>query len=269
MIKLRRWTTKMATRMTTLDGRLRQSLHVLATTQESEVVLLDLRSDQYFMLNDVGSRIWTLLAQGTTLATIIDTIRREYDVIAPAGGMSMERDVRELLSGFLAASLITVDASDRPTSGLELRLFESRDEPNACSPRRCASPTQAPSPLACAVILLAVRAGLKYGGLARTRRALRARIRQTSHVIHDSRLIDDCVRSVALAAAFFPGRALCLERSLTLWYVLGSRRIPVELCLGVQRFPFAAHAWVSYRGNPLNDVREHVEHFQPLVEQAS
>jgi hypothetical protein len=94
---------------------------------------------------------------------------------------------------------------------------------------------------------------------------LMSRVAGIEHDVHDRQLIDACVRSVALAAAFFPGRALCLERSLTLWYVLRSRGVPVELCLGVQKFPFAAHAWVAYRGTPLNDVPEHVAHFQPLM----
>lgn len=233
--------------VTTPDGReslLRQSAHILATMDANEVVLLDLRSGRYFTLNDVGSRVWMLLAPGTTPSAIVETIRREYDAASSAVDMAIEQDVSQLLLRLLAARLITEIPGEQP-------------------------PRRAPSAWTCAALLCAIRLALRFTGLDRTRRALEFRIARTSSDFHDSQLIRDCVRSVALAAAFFPGRALCLERSLTLWYLLASRGVAVELCLGVQRFPFAAHAWVSYLGEPLNDVREHVEHFQPLTELAS
>jgi hypothetical protein len=222
------------------DGLLRQSRHVLATADADELVLLDLRSGRYFTLNDVGSRIWTLLASGTTLRSIIEAIRSEYDVTISGGEATIERDVEQLLASFLAARLITADTTYAPAK-------------------------HAPSPWTCAALLFAVRVGLKHGGIDKVCRVLGSRLVGTEGEVHDRLLIDACTRSVALAAAFFPGRALCLERSLTLWYVLRSRGVPVELCLGVQKFPFAAHAWVAHRGDPLNDVPEHVAHFQPLM----
>jgi len=243
MMALRRRTAQVMS-STLLEGRLRRSCHVLSTSDANELVLLDLRSGRYFMLNDVGSRVWTLLTPSTTLRSIVEAIRREYAVNAPADESAVERDVRQLLTSFLAAGLIAAEGAG-------------------------GSARHAPSPWVCAALLFVIRTGLKYGGLDRTRRVLMSRVRPATHDAHDRRLIDECVHSVALAAAFFPGRALCLERSLTLWYVLRSRGIPVELRLGVQTFPFAAHAWVSYQGNPLNDVREHVEHFQPLAALAS
>lgn len=225
-------------------GVLRQSRHVLATAGSDELVLLDLRSGSYFTLNDVGSRIWSLLASGATLQSVVEAIRAEYDNSSAAGDLTMERDVRDLVARFVAAGLVITDTTHRL----------------AC---------RAPSAWACAALLFVIRLGLKYGGLDSVRRRLASRLQLVTLEIHDRQLIDACVRSVAFAAAFFPGRALCLERSLTLWYVLGTRGVPVELRLGVQRFPFAAHAWVAYRGEPLNDVREHVDHFQPLAALAS
>ena len=68
-------------------------------------------------------------------------------------------------------------------------------------------------------------------------------------------------RVVALAAALYPGRALCLERSLVLYDRLRREGAAVELRIGVQAMPFAAHAWVTYGGEPVNDSAEHVSHF--------
>jgi hypothetical protein len=114
------------------------------------------------------------------------------------------------------------------------------------------------------ILLFLVRAGLRCRGLHRTRRALVVDLGPGAMGRNDPILIADCVRSVALAAAFFPGRARCLERSLTLHHVLRARGVRADLCLGVQRYPFAAHAWVEYDGTPLNDVPEHVGQFQRL-----
>ena len=69
---------------------------------------------------------------------------------------------------------------------------------------------------------------------------------------------------VALASALYPGRALCLERSLVLYHYLRRAGVSVRLRLGVQPYPFAAHAWVELEGKPLNNVPEHVGHFTPV-----
>lgn len=70
--------------------------------------------------------------------------------------------------------------------------------------------------------------------------------------------------TVAIGAALFPGRALCLERSLTLYHYLRRRGVGVEYVMGVQMYPFAAHAWVEYRGQIINDVPEHVRRYRSI-----
>lgn len=59
-------------------------------------------------------------------------------------------------------------------------------------------------------------------------------------------------RGIAVAAAFFPGRAICLEQSVALYLLL--RRWghdDAALRVGVQPYPFLAHAWVELAGRPL------------------
>jgi hypothetical protein len=46
----------------------------------------------------------------------------------------------------------------------------------------------------------------------------------------------------------------CLLRSLALFRFLRNMGFPVEHCIGVQRFPFRAHAWVEYLGQVLLDA---------------
>jgi hypothetical protein len=72
---------------------------------------------------------------------------------------------------------------------------------------------------------------------------------------------------VAMAGAFYPGRAKCLEQSLALYYLLRRRGVQAKYCQGVQPYPFQAHAWIEYRGEVINDVEEHARFFARLPEQ--
>lgn len=69
---------------------------------------------------------------------------------------------------------------------------------------------------------------------------------------------------VRMAAVFYPGRALCLEQSLALFILLRRRGIGAELRLGVQPYPFNAHAWVELNGQPVNESKETIRQFVPI-----
>ena len=61
-------------------------------------------------------------------------------------------------------------------------------------------------------------------------------------------------------------RPNCLERSLVLWWLLGRRRIPAKLRIGVKKEggSFEAHAWVESGGVVWNDPGAEHRHFIPL-----
>jgi hypothetical protein len=65
-------------------------------------------------------------------------------------------------------------------------------------------------------------------------------------------LIERTSKRVAVAAAFFPGKALCLERSLVLTYCLRIQGVDARFRIGVQPLNFAAHAWVECDGVPIS-----------------
>jgi hypothetical protein len=65
-------------------------------------VLLDLASEQYFGLDSVGTRIWTLLNEGVGAAAVVDTLLEEYEVERA----TLAADVDELLARLAAAGLI-------------------------------------------------------------------------------------------------------------------------------------------------------------------
>lgn len=56
-----------------------------------------------------------------------------------------------------------------------------------------------------------------------------------------------------IACAFYPKRALCLQRSAILVKMLRRRGVPAHLVIGAQKLPFKAHAWVEVEGEIIND----------------
>ena len=77
---------------------------VLFQEVSGETVLLDLASESYFGLDEIGTRIWTLLNEDASAGEMIETLLEEYEVER----QTLEADVGELLGNLLEAGLIKV-----------------------------------------------------------------------------------------------------------------------------------------------------------------
>lgn len=106
--------------------------------------------------------------------------------------------------------------------------------------------------------LLALGFGLTYRAVTRLTRNRGATVEGCTDVVNAT------AERVAMTAAFVPGRALCLEQSLALYFLLRRMGIQVTLRLGVQAYPFAAHAWVEHAGEPVNESAEKLRPFVPF-----
>ncbi len=125
-----------------------------------------------------------------------------------------------------------------------------------------------PSVMTSGFMILALKVSLRLRGYKRTIEWIRRRVERVPVRANvDPAVVKAAEWWVAMAAAFYPGRAECLERSLVLYYVLRRQGVAVKYCHGVQPSPLAAHAWVEYQGEVVNDVPEHVDEFSRLPEQ--
>lgn len=88
----------------TLASILTRSPEVLYQELGGEAVLLDLASETYFGLNEVGTRIWILLAEGTPLVSVHAALCEEFDAPADA----IECDLLALATRLRDAGLVTV-----------------------------------------------------------------------------------------------------------------------------------------------------------------
>ena len=85
-----------------MPDRLQISKEVLFQEVAGETVLLDLDSEFYFGLDEVGTRVWQMLQEGVNHDAMVDRLLSEYDVERE----ELERDVRELLGQLLESGLV-------------------------------------------------------------------------------------------------------------------------------------------------------------------
>jgi hypothetical protein len=85
-----------------LDDKVKISDQVLSQEVNGETVLLDLGSDFYFGLDEVGTRIWQLLNEKKAVGEIVELLLEEYEVERE----TLEQDMNELLGNLLEAGLI-------------------------------------------------------------------------------------------------------------------------------------------------------------------
>ena len=77
--------------------------HVLSRKLDDEMVLLNLDSGEYFGLNDTGTRVWELVADGRSRQEVADRLTDEFEVTAEVAS----NHVASLLGELLDAGLLS------------------------------------------------------------------------------------------------------------------------------------------------------------------
>lgn len=239
------------------DGPFRPRSTVLGTRVRESVVLLDRRTGRYLTLNEVAAEIWERLAEGVSPSGIIDRLSEEYD--APRERIAA--DVTAQVRRFLEDGLIEPGVAQPGHSPISHPDESATDETVAVRVSR-------PSYLRCAWLITGIKLRLRLTGYDRTLRWVR---RQVEGIRVSTAAKFEAVRAVewrvAVTGAVYPGRALCLEQSLALYLLLRRQGVAVKYHQGVQPYPFEAHAWITYRGEVLTDVPEHVNRYTKVEEQ--
>ncbi len=87
-----------------VNKRVEISTDVLSQEVDGETVLLDLNSETYFGLDQVGTRIWQLLQEVGELPAVYDIMLDEYDV----DGKKLQEDLDALITKLDEVGLISV-----------------------------------------------------------------------------------------------------------------------------------------------------------------
>lgn len=84
------------------EALLRVPEHVMMREVGGDLVMLDLRGERYFGLNDVGAHLMLLARDGATERQLVDGLAAEFEVARP----QLEADVRRLATELLQAGLL-------------------------------------------------------------------------------------------------------------------------------------------------------------------
>lgn len=89
-----------------LNQKVTLSPDVISQEVSGETVLLDLESENYFGLDEVGTRIWQLIKETDDLKAIYDTLLQEYEVEEPR----LQADLETLLGEISKLGLVSLEA---------------------------------------------------------------------------------------------------------------------------------------------------------------
>ena len=78
---------------------------VLSRRAGNETVLLNLDSEEYFGLEQVGARLWELVEQGVTFGEVLTNLQGEYEITPTV----LEADLRSILADLAASGLVLFD----------------------------------------------------------------------------------------------------------------------------------------------------------------
>src|SRR5688500_16204059 len=101
-----------------------------------------------------------------------------------------------------------------------------------------------PGVFLCLMLLVVCDVALRVFGFARTFRAARFFAGNERGDV-PANVIRDTLHNVIVATALYPGRSKCLEQTVASYVLLRRRGANVKMRLGVQPYPFFAHAWLE------------------------
>jgi hypothetical protein len=86
------------------DQKLVVTPDTLINVIEGESVLLNLKSEYYFGLDQIGTRIWALLTTSDSIQAAYEALLDEYDVNAD----ELRKDMQDLIEKLIANGLLEV-----------------------------------------------------------------------------------------------------------------------------------------------------------------
>ena len=89
------------------DRTIRVPEHVLSRRVAGETVLLNLDNEEYYGLDEVGSRFWELVEAGTTFESAVDVLLDEYEVDRDV----LVGDLTKIVSDLAGNGLVLIDGS--------------------------------------------------------------------------------------------------------------------------------------------------------------
>ena len=233
------------------NRRLRLAPHVRACSSDGQVILLDLRNNQYL---GVG---------GTESNALADQIEGWPVSPESAGECATSVTLAALTQRLVSRGLLTHASSERLP---DLRLVEASASldvalaDSGITARRLGRFLQS---AATAALWLRCRS------LHSIATAVAARRERQRIPAPDARSLEAMTSGTAayerLRPFVFSAQHECLHDSLALVGFLATEGVFPRWVIGVRTRPFGAHSWVQSGGTVLNDLHENVRRFRPIL----
>jgi hypothetical protein len=202
------------------------------------LVVLDLRTERYYLFDAVATTMWRLLLELGDRERVVAALAERYDADAGVLGRDLDTLTARLLDGCFLRRQTAADAAHaRPVAPPRGRL---RARPSTARAWWWLART-------------ALR--LRRAGFTATYRAATALAAHPAAPDAGARL-EPALRAFARAENAFVLRNAphdCFPRSIALFCFLRELGIPAEHRIGVNRYPFRAHAYVVLTGRVLSD----------------
>ena len=233
--------------------RLRLASHVRACSSDGQVILLDLRNNQYL---GVG---------GTESDALADQVEGWPAGPESAGAGATSATVTALTQRLLSRGLLTHTSSERLP---DIRLAEasaSFDVENALADSGITARRLGRFLQSAAIAALWLRCRSLHSIAA----AVAARRERQRIPAPDAGSFDAMTSGAAayerLRPFVFSAQHECLHDSLALVGFLATEGVFPRWVIGVKTRPFGAHSWVQSGGTVLNDLHENVRRFRPIL----
>jgi Transglutaminase-like superfamily/Coenzyme PQQ synthesis protein D (PqqD) len=228
--------------------RLHSSPNVFFEEIQGFLIILNLQTEAYYILDPVGTSMWKALLGTHDQAEALRALQNEYSVEPIRLKTDFEAFGRSCIeNGFLD------EGETAPRSEVPFYVEAAHPRFLILSAWWC--------------LFRTVRL-LSAAGFSRTYREYsRIPIPKDNSGDVDN-LLRRALSAFATAENFFLIKSApkdCLPRSLALFRFLRSAGLPVEHCIGVRRFPFQAHAWVEYHGSVVQDNPSQQSVFRTLA----
>jgi hypothetical protein len=90
------------------EQRVKISPDVMFREVGGELVLLDLKTENYFGLDEVGARVWKLIEEHGELQRVFERMLAEYSVDVT----TLERDLTDLVTRLRESGLVEIVSGD-------------------------------------------------------------------------------------------------------------------------------------------------------------
>lgn len=220
------------------------SSYIRFVTLDDQVVVLDIRTGRYLVFDPVASYIWNNLFIGAAHQKCVDDISARFS----ADRSRCEHDLDAFVKDCCERGLIALEPDEGPSL---------RDVMH-----------QHPHPLSAWKCLFRTWYSLKRCGFSSTYETHLRMVRPNGSTSAELADLPAAVNAFRRAENFFPMRGApndCLPRSLALHKFLLAAGFDAHHCIGVRRFPFAAHAWVEVSRMLVCDTETFVNQFTEIA----